>query len=231
MAWDTERLVRALGVAGGLIVSAAAITSFFGFFGTEDVANPPGDPLADGAIGAKPFSSPSAGAAVYLAGDGDLAGTSWLLTAEGSSTEISFRQAAVINLQIRVSESPQPERQGYPVVGSDIACLDIQTSAFTVTGPTTACAALTDDLPKSWAWTLVPKTSTSGPQAVAVSLTIKPPNETSPDTIELPTHHATRFISVDVKRNFLDRYTPFITGLIAAAAVIGAAALGLFRRG
>jgi hypothetical protein len=214
-------------IIAALLVPAVIVVTVL--FDTNYVPPPPNKKLVDESMSRRPFWAPTKGAAMYLLGTGDFDEETWLLTAVGSSTEISFRQAAIVNIQLVAAESEPAAGQGYNVDGSNVVCVEVDASAFTITGPEEACTEPAHVPRRSWAWTLIPKEGISGPQVVAVSLSIEELEEMSrsSETVSLPRHHASRFLTIDVKKSLFERFlVPYMAALIGALGLLGAAAIG-----
>jgi hypothetical protein len=155
-----------------LAVSIAGATLVFSLFATDEAPPPPQHRLTEVSMSRRPFWTPSEFGTIFLKGTNEIADSSWLLTAVGSSTGISFRQAAVVILQLIGNRPSLPDAAEYPVDESTVVCLEVNASAFTVSGPEDACSRLAI-LPRSWAWTLIPKEGISGDQTVAISMVLE----------------------------------------------------------
>jgi hypothetical protein len=222
---------RLLILIATIVVSFVALNLLFGFLATDDVPPPPQVRLTEASMSRRPFWHPSERGTIILRGTGEIAGDTWLLTAVGSSTQISFRQAAVVNLQLIGNVDVQPDAATYSVDESTVVCVEMNASTFDVNGPEHACARL-GILPRSWAWTLIPKEGIAGVQTVAIALGLESltKDSSAAETEPLPMHHVTRFLTIDVKKTLFERFLPYMTATIAAVAVIAAAFIGLFKR-
>ena len=143
MSDSTKRFVKSfISLMLIFVVSIAGVTLVFWLFATGDVPPPPQHRLTEASMSRRPFWSPSERGAIFLNGTGEMGGSTWLLTGVGSSTEISFRQAAVVSLQLVGNATSLPDAAEYPVDGSTVVCLEVNASAFSVNGPEDACARL-----------------------------------------------------------------------------------------
>jgi hypothetical protein len=205
-----------------LIGFATVILGLVGFFGRTPspprVVQSAPNPLAAAAVSRIPGMSPSVDNAIVLTGDSNKA---WFISTAGSTTRSSFRQGAAVSLAlVPISLVTLPSALiGQRVPAGGIVCLAVFSNAFDISGPASACidptAANSDT--QSWAWILLAKNSTSGPQTVAVSV-----NVYANRTFEAqPAISAkTRYLTVDVVRPALDRYSSLVAALLTAIGAI-----------
>jgi len=233
----SQTLLEKFGSTAGILVAfiAVAIGTYVLLItiGTAQEAKFEEPKLAHGGFARHPVGVPSKGFRLFIF---DMKGRSWLLSAEGTPTNISFRQSATVFLRLRPArdedETPSPREIAVQELDkAEVVCVGIGANAFEITGPDESCTSLAERrTTHSWAWSLEPRGTAAGPQSVAVSLVVR---SRSGVADAAPTRygsvHQTRFFTIDVERGFFDRYATYITALIAALTTLGVALITYFK--
>lgn len=187
----------------------------------KGIISPP-NPLATAALARRPKASADPNEALVLVGVGDKA---WFLDTSGSTTDHSFRQAAVLSLSLEeIPRGLLPKKLiPHQVQAGSSACINVFANAYDLSGPSAACFRTNEGKhgAESWGWTMTPKSFSSGSQPIAISLTIY---SDDPSPTQIPLAQTTRYFTINVIRNLYDQYQ----GLFSAFLTVAGALLGLF---
>jgi hypothetical protein len=236
-----SRAPSIVGLAITAVIAAVIPTLVISLLSTPDVEEEEivEPALAGGALARHPLGEPSRRFRLFISSSQGLSPGAWLLTAEGTTETISFRQSATVFLRLRPATDHEIETRAarqapiQDLAETNVICVSIFANAFEITGVKEACTTLTGgESAHSWAWSLQPGPNTAGEQPVAVLVSATEPQDEGPVPAQRfePAAHQSRFLTIEVARSIFDRYTTLIAAAFALIATLGAALIGQFGR-